>query len=177
MFIFYDILTLGWPKPIKMFTRGLHKTIFILRMWAYDNRDTMTEKAKPPTYAAFLCGSQVGGVTTVLTKNRQCVIMALPILWLPMVWRRKEPCYWERYLSRKISVSVPELCLRFVIRSDLWLRHDLWPQSVANCDPAQFVTKSAAICDWLFIMILECKLWRGKFVFVSILMMYTKWYA
>ena len=64
---------------------------------------------------------------------------------------------------------------RFVTRSNLWLRHDLWPQNASICDPARFVTKSASICDQRYTMILESKLCRGNLVFVFTLIMYTKW--
>ena len=59
---------------------------------------------------------------------------------------------------------------------NLWLRHDLWPQNSSICDPARIVTKSALICDRLYIMILECKLWGTKHLFVFTLIMFTELY-
>ena len=38
-------------------------------MRAYGNRGIMTENAEPPKVAAFLHGSQVGGVTTVFDQK------------------------------------------------------------------------------------------------------------
>ena len=64
----------------------------------------------------------------------------------------------------------------FVTRFNLWLRHNLWPQNASICDPARFVTKSASICYQRYTMILDCKLCRGKLVFVFTLIMYTEWY-
>ena len=65
---------------------------------------------------------------------------------------------------------------RFVTRFNLWLRHDLWPQTASICDPARFVTKSASICDQRYTMILESRLCRGKLVFVFTLIMNATWY-
>ena len=64
---------------------------------------------------------------------------------------------------------------------------DIHYKAMASCDgticdllqfvtAARFVTKSASICDWPYMMILDCKLWREKLVFVFTLTMYIERY-
>ena len=90
--------------------------------------------------------------------------LTVPSHHLNQCWLRISEVLWHSYECCRGTICDS---LHFVTTTQFVTTecHNLWPQSATICDPARFVTKSASFCDWLYIIIFLCKLWRGELFF------------